>query len=69
MKYLIPINRRSVALLAHLNGGVKPKIEKKLTYYVFNSRNTSKNTIVDSATATKLVRRFKIANLLTFPKK
>ena len=69
MKYLIPINRRSLPLLAHLNGGLKPKIEKKPTYYVFNSRNTGKNTIVDSATAIKLVRRFRIGNFLSFPKK
>ena len=69
MKYLLPIDRRSVALIAHLNGGVRPKIEKQLTYYVFNSRNPSKNTIVDAATAIKLLRRFKISYFLTFPKK
>jgi len=36
-KYAIPINKNTLELVASINGGVKPKLEDKPTYYIFDA--------------------------------
>ena len=64
MRYIIPINRHTLPLIAHLNGGLKPRIEKHLTYFVFNSRRNGFNDIVNEATANSMAK--KIVPLVMF---
>ena len=64
MRYIIPINRHTLPLIAHLNGGLEPRIEKHPTYFVFDSRRNGFNDIINEATANSMAK--KIVPLATF---